>query len=121
MDCEWKEMRNLRRSSLSLAGRSYSGVFAKRRGLEGREKAISGPFEELSVDNVTEEEWRKQWDKVRLKSLLWIPEPVEVAVGEGGSFFVDSTRISIVSRRRRNSSPLWDDSFPMTTGSSAAK
>ena len=86
MDCEWKEMRNLRRSSLTFAGRSYSGVFAKERGLEGREKGISGPFEELPVDNATEEEWRKQWGKLLLKSHLWIPEPVEVAVGEGGKF-----------------------------------
>ena len=86
MGYEWVEMRSLRRSSLALAGRSYSGIFAKERGLEGREKGISGPFEELPVDNVTEGEWRKQWGKVLLKSRLWIPEPVEVAVGEGGEF-----------------------------------
>lgn len=86
MAYEWKELQRLRRASLEIAGKSYSGAFAKSHGLAGREKAISGPFEELPVDNITEEEWRKQWDKVLLKSRLWIPEPVEVAVGEGGEF-----------------------------------
>lgn len=86
MDYGWKEMKNLRRASLGIAGKSYSGAFAKSHGLAGREKAISGPFEKLPVDNVTEKEWRAKWDEMLKKSSLWIPEPVEVAVGEGGKF-----------------------------------
>ena len=44
MDREWKELGSLRRGSLDLAGGSYSGIFAKSRGLDGKERAMSGPF-----------------------------------------------------------------------------
>ena len=85
MESKWEDLRKQRKASLDLAGKYYSGSFAKSHGLDGREKGVSGPLDELPVD-VTGKEWEENWDKMLLKSRVWVPEPVEIMVDDTGNF-----------------------------------
>ncbi len=95
MESQWKELYSLRKGSLDLAGSSYSGAFAKLRGLDGKEKGLSGPMPDSELSH---EEWVKEMDRLLDKCSLWIPEPVEVKADADGKILC---RLNLSFDRRK--------------------